>query len=151
VTFERAGGSDSAAGIRCDWYRLAVGGKPTGEESCYAPWDSVGVKKAEFKVFEKLEAFARSMADAAGMPSAGEGFRDRFDRAPGAPIIEARVVDGKRQVERKLVSIERGAIPADRFAPPAGFSESQMGRLRGPPPKTRPVEPPGGAPQPGPQ
>lgn len=130
VTFQRAEGGDSAAGVACDWYRVIVDGAPSGEESCFAPWERLGVAKSDFPVFEKIAAFAKSMAEMAG---GGAGFAGRFERAPGAALVEARVKDGQRTERRRLVSIERGPIAADRFAPPAGYREVPMGQLRGRP------------------
>jgi len=136
VTYQRAGGSGTAAGVRCDWYRTLLDGQagPSAEEACYAAWGSLGLQKSDFKVLDKLAAFARSMAEAAGVPPQGQAaYREGFDRMPGFPVIEAKVEDGRRVVTSTLTEVKRGAIPADRFGPPAGFRQVPTDQFRSAP------------------
>jgi hypothetical protein len=133
ITYQRVGGTGSAAGARCDWHRTLLDGQagPSAEEACYAPWGSLGLQKSDFKVLDRLAAFARSMAEAAGVPPQGQAaYRQGFDRMPGFPVIEAKVEGGRRVVTSTLAAVKRGAIPGDRFSPPAGYRQVPMDQFR---------------------
>lgn len=136
ITYQRVGGTGAAAGTRCDWHRTLLDGQagPSAEEACYAPWGSLGLQKSDFKVLDRLAAFARSMAEAAGLPPQGQAaYRQGFDRMPGFPVIEARVEDGRRVVTSTLTAVKRGAVPGDRFSPPAGYRQVPMDQFRSAP------------------
>ncbi len=129
VKWVRIGGTGSAAGVRCEWHRLSVQGQED-EEACLAPWGTLDVKKEDLRVFEKLDAFAREMAQAAGA-AAGQGvgvLTQQVAAAPGFPIVSAKTADGRRTEERRLRAARRAAIPAERFTVPVGYARKEFGQ-----------------------
>ena len=137
LSFEKMGAKKSVNGFSCDMYRVLEDGKPR-EEDCVAPWGPKVLQKSDFAGLQK---FAAEMAKSMGGMGGGRMF-ERFDKYPGFPVSQHPLQPG--QPDEELKSVKRGAIPADKFAVPAGYvkKDRKMG-LQGPPPGPfRPMPPP---------
>jgi hypothetical protein len=136
-SIEKAGGSATVARHACQYYRLLKDGKPAGhgEEVCLIAWGG-DVRREDFvawpefgKFLEKtLGAMMSGIGGDRGMGNMGEQmFGAWFSTAPGFPGQSVKVdASGKRTVDWEITSIERRAIPAGRFAPPAGYKQVAM-------------------------
>jgi Domain of unknown function (DUF4412) len=137
LTFEKMGAKKSVNGFACEMYRVLEDGKPR-EEDCVAPWGPKVLQKSDFAGLQK---FAAEMAKNMGGMGGGRMF-ERFEKYPGFPVSQHPLQPG--QPDEELKSVKRGAIPADKFAVPAGYvkKDRKMG-MQGPPPGPfRPMPPP---------
>lgn len=120
--YQSLGRGEKVAGHACTWYRQQVGGRPAGE-GCYIPWRAGVLDPKDFAPFVKMSEIVSSMAEAVGGP---QDVAREIQDAPGFPAIAVEVSpDGAREEER-LVEIVRGAVPADRFRPPAAYRKTQV-------------------------
>ena len=120
--FEPLGGKKTVNGFACETYRVLLDGVPQ-EEDCISPWSAGLVKRAEFSGLEK---FGESMNENLGL-GRGAGAMPLFHQYPGMPI--SRVVleaGGARGEEHQVKSISHGAIPANLFAAPAGYTKREL-------------------------
>jgi hypothetical protein len=131
LKFERMGAKKTINGFSCEMYRVLQDGTPR-EEDCIAPWNSSQVQKSDFAGLRK---FADEMVQQTGSMSSGAGRHmiEQFDKFPGFPVSRHPLEPGDHQDEQ-VKSIKRGAIPAEKFAAPAGYTKapSPMNLLGGP-------------------
>jgi hypothetical protein len=112
------GGKKTVAGYTCDQYRVIVDGKPS-EEGCYIPWSEKVVTRADMAVFDRFGEF---FSGAFGAAARG-GVSERIARYPGLPAVRTPIEpDGSMGPEEQLVSVKRGPLPAELFAPPVGYT-----------------------------
>lgn len=129
TSFEPTGAKSTVAGFACDGYREVRGGQ-TRAEGCYIPWGPA-VSREDLKPLRAMSEFMSDMIPP-GMDAGRATIADQFGKAPGFPALRAAVdASGKKSDEERLVSLTRGAVPADKFAVPAGFKESERARLFG--------------------
>lgn len=120
--YQPLGRSEKVAGHTCTWYRQKRGGQPEGE-GCYIPWSAGVLTQKDFAPFVRMSEMASSMTEAMGVGGPQDIARE-IREAPGFPAIDVEVSpDGTREEER-LVKVERGAAPAERFRPPAGYHKA---------------------------
>ncbi|HTP25101.1 MAG TPA: DUF4412 domain-containing protein [Anaeromyxobacteraceae bacterium] len=136
--FERASGSETVAGYRCDRFRVIDNGNPT-EEGCFIPWSAGAVQKPDLVAFQEMGKFVenimsslRSSATRGPQESSNERIAMWFDQAPGFPAVIAHLnPDGKSTRIVKLQKIERATVPADRFRVPPGYREESAAEKMG--------------------
>jgi hypothetical protein len=124
--FEPTGAKKTINGFACQMYRRLEDGK-VREEICASPWSAGLLQKSDFAGIQKFAA--AMMADMGGGPRRGRRQNPLadLDRYPGIPISRVTIdADGKRGEEVQIKSIKRGAVPADRFTVPAGYSKKEF-------------------------
>jgi len=139
-TIEKTGASATVAGRACTFYRVLKDGKAEGtgghrQEFCLIAWGG-DLRRDDFAALAAMGLFAEKLAStmASGLGGGrgpgdldGRLFGGWFADAPGFPGQAVRIdASGARTVDWELVSVERRSIPADRFAPPAGFEEQSL-------------------------
>jgi hypothetical protein len=128
--FEALGQKKTVNGIACQMYKVIRDGKPH-EEDCISPWSAGLVKKSDF---EGLRKFGEEMASGMGVSGAKHSNQifEGIDRYPGVPITRVTLNDdGSRGEEEQIKSIKRDAIPASRFATPAGYTKKDFASMLG--------------------
>jgi hypothetical protein len=142
VKFERMNAKKTVAGFPCEMYRVLVDDTPRSEE-CVAAWGANLVQKSDLA---GLRPFFEELAKAGGM-GGDQDFLTQMQKAPGFPVARVPLLDGGvRGEEERLESVKRGAVPAERFAIPTGYSRKEMPIMAGPggpngPPKAGPFRP----------
>lgn len=125
VAYQPTGERKTVAGYPCQVYRKVTDGKER-EEACLVPWSAGVLKKEDLKPFIAFDSFTRAFMEGAGRPVPRRTgmVAKELERLPGFPaetiVIEP---DGKRLETEKLVSMQRGPVSADRFQPPAGYTQ----------------------------
>jgi hypothetical protein len=122
VKYEAMGAKKKISGFACDMYKVQIGTRTTAE-TCYAPWGSNVIGKAEMAQFKKLaEEMKKSFAL---IPAVRQ---NDWSKAPGIPIEETHFgPDGKTaEWTNTLKSVTRGNVPASQFQVPAGYTKEEM-------------------------
>jgi hypothetical protein len=119
LKYESLGGKKTIAGFACETYKVSMGDRVLNE-SCFAPWTSKIVTKAEAAEWQKLGAeFAKIFG---GMP----GVRQLdWSKSPGVPIEQVTTGEDGSKTVNTLKSISRGQVPASLFEVPAGFTKQE--------------------------
>jgi hypothetical protein len=144
-SLEATGGSGTAAGRSCRYYRVLKDGKPDEGsrghgEVCLIPWGG-DLRREDFAAWAALGVFSEKLASAmagglTGGATGGAGrsaqtgrlFGAWFGEAPGLPGLSAHLDgSGQRVEDWELTSIERRAFPADHFAAPPGYRRVDQG------------------------
>jgi hypothetical protein len=125
VKYEPLGQKKQIAGHSCELYRIVRGAGGT-EKACLIPWSAGAVKKDELKVFDSLGNFMAVMTESMGA-SPGEARNEWTTHLREAPGLPALITDAAGKPTMQLESIERGAIDANKFRPPAGYKKSSKG------------------------
>jgi hypothetical protein len=127
--FEPTGEKKTINGFSCQMYRRLIDGK-VREELCAAPWGAGTLQKSDVAALQK---FGAAMEDMGPMRRQRRNFLADFDQYPGVPISRVPIEpDGKRGEETQIKSITRGAVPASKFAIPAGYTKKDLPMGRGP-------------------
>jgi len=123
IKFEALGAKKTINGFACEMYRKLEDGK-VREELCAAPWSAGLVQKSDFAAVGK---FAAGMMQEFGGPGRRRNPLAELDQYPGIPISRVAIDEGgKRGDEDQIKSIKRGAVPAERFAVPAGYTKKEL-------------------------
>jgi hypothetical protein len=122
VRYDALGQKKTVAGYPCEMYKVTIG-EIAKSNSCFSPWSSGLVTKAEVEKFKALALEMKKMTSALG-PSADHD----WTKVPGIPIEETHfAADGKTVLwTSTLKSVERGAVPASTFAPPADYTKEEL-------------------------
>jgi len=126
--YEPLGTKKKIAGYSCEVYKVQVAGLPPSE-SCFAPWGSNLITKAEVTQFRKaFEDLQKSFAFVPGVR------QNDWDKAPGIPIEQTHfAADGKTpEWTNTLKSVTRPSVTAAEFQVPAGYKKEEMPMGRGP-------------------
>ncbi len=111
-------------------YRVVEDGS-SDEEQCLIPWSAGVVKKGDLEVFNSFASFMSQMFVGTGAEAPkelGEQALGNLTHAPGVPAL--RLHHG--EVVGELKKLERGQLPGDKFAVPAGYTKVGQARLGGP-------------------
>jgi hypothetical protein len=122
VRYEALGQKKTVAGHACEMYKVLVGDMMTSH-TCFAPWSSGIVSKADVESFKALAAELKKMFDVTGM-----GGNQDWSKIPGVPVEETHFgLDGKTvEWTNTLKSTQRGSVPADTFTVPAGYKKEAL-------------------------
>jgi hypothetical protein len=129
VKYEPLGTKKKIAGFACEVYRVQVG-THANNESCFAPWSSNIITKAEAAQFKKLfESLQKSFAFVPSVRAAD------WSKAPGIPIEQTHfAADGKTaEWTNTLKSVTRPSVAASEFQVPSGYTKEEMPMGRGGP------------------
>jgi hypothetical protein len=138
VVVKKTGKTETINGFPCVSYDVSRGEKGERESEVWATdWKRFDLKAEDFKVFEKMAEFMKSLTG----PFAGSmktGFAQKFsdterpDAVPGVPvrtIVHAK--DGDMVQEIKKIS--RQDAPAGKFEVPEGYTKQDMMSMGGKP------------------
>lgn len=125
TTYEATGAKKSVAGFACSVYRELADGQQTGE-GCYIAYADAKISTDEMRT---VVALAELLAEVvAGLGGDGDRVLSWFARGPGLPALHDRLLGGEGPAdELRLISLEKGAIPAALFTIPAGYAEKRVG------------------------
>lgn len=122
--YEPMGKKDTVASLPCEWYRERVGAR-VEVEACYVPWSAGALSQKDLAPFIQMSELMEPLKAAASPAEGRDDPRRQIADAPGFPAIHVTISeDGSRQEER-LVKVERGRVPAERFRPPAGYRKAE--------------------------
>jgi hypothetical protein len=120
----KTGKTMSKAGFTCSVVDLAITGVPTmgdvGQELCVVDPAKLGVPASDLATLKAMADFVKQMTKDIGQVVGG--LPDVFEMG-GYPVWARE----KRTGETSLFkSLDKGAIPADKFTVPAGYKQEQM-------------------------
>lgn len=122
LKYQSLGQKKKVAGYDCEVYRVSMGARVLSE-SCFAPWSSQIVTKAEAEELKKTSTALQTLM--AFMPAARQ---QDWTQIPGVPVEETHFgPDGKtKQWTNVLKSVSRAPLPADTFKVPAGYRKEEI-------------------------
>ena len=123
IKWERTGNEQKVAGYSCEGYKEIKDGKNAGT-GCLIPWNSGAVTKADIAPMMKIQDFVAK----AGMGAMGnQRGLEELRNSPGFPGVWERIGDdGQGHDRTTLTSVKRTSISADKFQPPAGFTQTEL-------------------------
>jgi hypothetical protein len=121
LKWEKTGANDSAAGQRCEVYRMLQTDRSAVEEVCVAPYGSFGIAKDDLAALTSFEQFLGQIATAGGARA-----EERWATLPGIPLASWRVEPSGRKETFRATKVSRTRVAAERFAAPAGWTKTAM-------------------------
>lgn len=120
IKWERTGAKQTVLGYPCEGFKELKNGEPHAE-GCYIPWSAGAVTKADLAPTLKMEEFFKQ----SGAITAERqiGVFAQLEQGPGFPAIWTSV-DNKSREKHTVTSIQRGAVPTDKFRVPAGYTKT---------------------------
>jgi hypothetical protein len=121
--------SKTINGFPTDGYLVTVEGSGEAAEIWATAPSKLGVKASDFAVFKAMAEFMQQMIP--GLESMKDLIKDyekpAADQVPGFPVLTIQKDKNGKEVWRsELVSVDHGAVPGDKFAVPAGFTQEKL-------------------------
>jgi hypothetical protein len=121
LRWEKTGGNDTAAGQKCEVYRMIQVDRSAVEEVCVAPYGSFGIAKEDLAALATFEQFIGQIAAAGGQrPEA------RWATLPGIPLASWRVEPAGRKETFRATKVSKTRVSGERFAAPAGWTKTAL-------------------------
>jgi hypothetical protein len=121
IKWEPTGQKQTVAGFRCDGFKEIREGK-LHARGCFIPWSASAMTKGDMVPFAKFQDF---FAEFGFTEFSGQALI-AYEKLPGFPgkWTPAASEGGEGKEEQTLSSLQRGNIPADKFAIPAGYKKT---------------------------
>jgi hypothetical protein len=128
-TVKPLGTTKTINGFETAGYLVTTGAGDGETEVWAAPAKKLGIDTSDTAVFKDLAAFMQTMVP--GLDAMRELIKD-YEKpnpgdVPGFPVLTIHRDKGGKEVWRsELVKVDKSAVPAERFAVPAGFKKEKM-------------------------
>ncbi|HYC23500.1 MAG TPA: DUF4412 domain-containing protein, partial [Candidatus Bathyarchaeia archaeon] len=126
VEVKPTGQSDKVSGFACRVVDVMQGTRKTAE-ACVADWSTVGLVPADVAALRKATELSADLLSGVAGPAAQRN--DSFGllgKLDGLPVRVRSSGEGGREVETRVVKIEKRDIDAKLFAPPAGYTRKSL-------------------------
>ena len=126
VEVKPTGRSDKVSGFACRVVDVVQGTRKTAE-ACVADWSTVGLVPADVAALRKATELSADLLSGVAGPAAQRN--DSFGllgKLDGLPVRVRSSGEGGREVETRVVKIEKRDIDAKLFEPPPGYTRKNL-------------------------
>jgi hypothetical protein len=125
-TMTDTGKSDQVGSWSCEVWQMSKGGK-VSSDACIASRGSLQGGDELIEAVHKAATTASTVLSSIPAAHAAAQRMALYGQVNGFPVRTRELAGGKVESESTVSSIERSALPADRFAIPKGFTQATMG------------------------